>query len=69
MFDKVLDKYTNEANLIKCKTINMGSLYELVYEVEMKPDASGRDFIDELRTKNGNLKVMLSTPIVEDNTL
>ena len=69
MFDKVIDKYTNEANLIKCKTINMGSLYELVYEVEMKPDASGRDFIDELRTKNGNLKVMLSTPIVEDNTL
>ena len=69
MFDKVLDKYTNEANLIKCKTINMGSLYELVYEVEMKSDASGRDFIDELRTKNGNLKVMLSTPIVEDNTL
>ena len=60
MFDKVIDKYTNEANLIKCKTINMGSLYELVYEVEMKPDASGRDFIDELRTKNGNLKVILS---------
>ena len=69
IFDATLEKYTTEANLIKCKTINMGSLYELEYEIEMKSNASGRDFIDELRSKNGNLKVMLSTPIVEDNTL
>ena len=32
----------------------------------MKNDASGREFMDDIRTKNGNLKVMLSTPIVED---
>ena len=69
VFAATFKKYTSYAHLVRMKTINMGSLYELVYEVEMKSDASGRDFIDELRTKNGNLKVMLSTPIVEDNTL
>ena len=67
MFDKIFDKYTASHELIKSKTTNMGSLYELVYEVEMKSDASGRDFIDDIRTKNGNLKVILSTPIVEES--
>jgi len=66
MFDKIFEQYTNSHELIKSKTTNMGSLYELVYEVEMKNDASGREFMDDIRTKNGNLKVMLSTPIVED---
>ncbi len=67
MFDKVFDKYTESHELIKSKTTNMGSLYELVYEVEMKSDASGREFMDDIRTKNGNLKVMLSTPIIEES--
>ena len=67
MFDKIFDKYTASHELIKSKTTNMGSLYELIYEVEMKSDASGRDFIDDIRTKNGNLKVILSTPIVEES--
>lgn len=67
MFDKIFDKYTNSHELIKSKTVNMGSLYELIYEVEMKRDASGRDFIDDIRTKNGNLKVILSTPIVDES--
>lgn len=66
MFDKIFEQYTNSHELIKSKTTNMGSLYELVYEAEMKNDASGREFMDDIRTKNGNLKVMLSTPIVED---
>ena len=67
MFDKIFDKYTNSCELIKSKTTNMGSLYELVYEVEMKSGASGRDFMDDIRTKNGNLKVILSTPIAEES--
>jgi len=69
MFDKTFEKYTNKCELLRCKTVNMGSLYELLYEVDMKNNTSGRDFIDELRTKNGNLKVILSTPLVEDKEL
>lgn len=37
----------------------MGSLYELTYKIELK-DISEKEFIDELRCKNGNLKIILS---------
>lgn len=66
-FDKIFDKYTDSCTLIKSKTTNMGSLYELKYEIEMKGDMSGRDMMEEIRAKNGNLKVMLSAPIEDDS--
>ena len=59
MFDDVLKKYTNEFKLIKSKTINMGSLYELTYEVNLKGFKT-KEFIDAIRVKNGNLKVTLT---------
>ena len=66
-FDKIFDKYTDSCKLIQSTTTNMGSLYELKYEVEMKSDTSGRDMMEEIRAKNGNLKVALSIPIEDDS--
>lgn len=60
IFDDIFTKYTNSCLLIKSKTINMGSLYELDYEVSLKNDISEKKFIDELRVRNGNLKIVLS---------
>lgn len=58
-FDGVLKKYTENFNLIKIKTIDLGSLYQLTYNIITKNAISEKEFIDELRCRNGNLNVTL----------
>lgn len=42
----------------------MGSMFELSYKVNIKSEISEKEFIDKLRTRNGNLKISLER--VED---
>lgn len=58
-FDQVLQKYTVSSKLRKVKTTDLGSLYELVYTVTTKNGGSDKDFIDDLRCRNGNLNITL----------
>lgn len=57
VFDDVLERYTDCAELIEVRTTNMGSLFQLQYEIRMKANASQKAFIDELRCRNGNLQI------------
>lgn len=57
IFDDVMAKYTNKAELIHVKTTNMGSLYELRYEITLKDASQEKKLIDELRCRNGNLSI------------
>lgn len=66
MFDDVFAKYTKNHKLIKSKTTNMGSMFELTYDIEPKNKINEKEFIDKLRVKNGNLKVSLSHPMIEE---
>jgi hypothetical protein len=59
LFDDILAKYANSAELDRVKTTNMGSLYELTYSVRLKSAAMPKAFIDELRCRNGNLNILL----------
>ena len=56
-FDDLFDKYTKKHRLEKTKTTNMGSLYKLLYKIEMKDMNNVQEFIDELRCRNGNLEI------------
>lgn len=66
VFDEIFAKYTSRAKLIRMKTMNMGSLYKLTYDVTMKNGVKEKDFLDEIRVKNCNLKVLLSHPCMEE---
>ena len=44
---------------MKTKTSNMGSLYKLRYQVEMKSQTQLQEFIDKLRCRNGNLEIAI----------
>ena len=59
VFDTAFDEYTVSHELRHQKTSGMGSLYKLYYNVELKPNASPKQFIDELRTRNGNMEIAL----------
>ena len=45
--------------------MNMGSLYKLTYAVTLKKGIKEKAFLDEIRVKNCNLKVLLSQPEIE----
>lgn len=59
-FDDIFATYTKKASLTRIKTTNMGTLYELTYHVLMKSDVNEKKFMDEIRTRNGNLTIILS---------
>lgn len=60
VFDDVFNAYVNKSQLIKVKTVNMGSLYELQYRVILKKEEKEKEMIDELRCRNGNLTIVCS---------
>lgn len=65
LFDDTIKKYTNNYKLEKIKTTNMGSLFELNYLVELKNNINTKQFIDELRVMNGNLKISLNNLMID----
>lgn len=66
IFDDIFAQYARSYTLEKSKTTNMGSLFELVYRVVLKNDTNEKQFIDKIRIKNGNLKVMLSQQLDDE---
>ena len=68
MFDEIFDTYMKSVNLEQVKTTNMGSLFDLNYRVVLLKGINEKRMIDEIRIKNGNLKVMLSHDI-HDNEM
>jgi hypothetical protein len=66
VFADVFKKYTSRHRLVKMKTMNMGSLYKLTYDVKMKHGVKEKEFLDDIRVKNCNLKVLLSEPCCEE---
>ena len=60
IFDDLFAQYTKKAVLEKVKTSNMGTLYELQYSIVLLSDEIPKAFIDEIRTRNGNLNITCS---------
>ena len=61
VFDDIFAKYLSENELRKVKTTNMGTMFELTYECRMKDESEQKQFIDELRVRNGNLNITMGT--------
>lgn len=56
-FDEIFAHYLKKVENAGVKTTGMGSMFRLSYKVQMKNPAEEKAFIDELRTKNGNLEI------------
>ncbi|MCD7825229.1 MAG: DUF4956 domain-containing protein [Clostridiaceae bacterium] len=59
LFDAVFEKHKVQANLEKIRVTNMGTLFELTYHVVFLEGKVEKEFIDELRARNGNLNIMI----------
>lgn len=62
LFDDLFQKYTRAFHLERVKTTNMGTLFELTYAVEFPNTQIPKAFLDELRTRNGNLNIVVGSP-------
>ena len=58
-FDGAFDRYLKKAEPTGVKTTGMGSMFRLSYKIRMKDPAEEKAFIDELRTRNGNLEISI----------
>ena len=68
LFDDLMEKYTTGSELMRVRTTNMGTLYELQYEVSLKDEKASKAFMDEIRCRNGNLNIVLGR-IAENDAL
>ena len=60
LFDDLLEQYTERYELIRVRTTDMGTLYELTFRVSLRSAGESRAFLDALRCRNGNLGISLS---------
>lgn len=69
IFDDTFDRYLKQNELVEVKTTAMGSLFRLSYRIEFKDIKEQKEFIDELRIKNGNLEISVLPFVGEDRSL
>lgn len=65
-FDEVFTQYLSSYELQKARTTDMGSLFDLNYQVVLKSDTNEKEFVDAVRERNGNLRVILSSPMLNE---
>lgn len=66
LFDDILNNYTNSWNMKRVKTSNFGTLFEVVYNINLKQSINQKELLDELRCRNGNLNIALTSKEYED---
>ncbi len=69
VFDDILKEYTKSHELVRVKTMNMGSMYRLTYYVVLRDPKKEKEMIDKLRVRNGNLEISVSRQDVVDSQL
>ena len=60
IFDDILKEYTRSWDLVRVKTTNMGSLFKLTYDIELRDASKEKEMIDAIRCRNGNLEISVS---------
>ena len=69
VFNDTFTNYLKSNELVEVKTTAMGSLFRLSYRIEFKNIKEEKEFIDELRVKNGNLEISILPYIGEEKSL
>lgn len=59
-FTDILETKTDRYALQRVKTTDLGSLFEVNYQVVLKEGIDEKSFLDELRCRNGNLSIVLT---------
>ena len=66
VFEPILKQYCRYFHLNLIKTQDYGTLLELDYRIVMKDKRTEKEFIDQLRMRNGNLNISLVQTTMEE---
>ena len=69
VFDDTFSHYLKSFESAGVKTTGMGSMFRLSFKIRMKDDREEKEFIDEMRTRNGNLEISILPYTDPVNTL
>ena len=69
VFDDTFAHYLRSVESVGVKTTGMGSMFRLSFKIKMKDPGEEKEFIDELRTKNGNLEISVIPYVEQTNQL
>ena len=58
IFDDIFEKYTKNSELIRVRTTNLGSMYQLTYNIVLSDEDLEKEMIDMIRCRNGNLDII-----------
>ena len=69
VFDDTFQHYLTSCENAGVKTTGMGSMFRLSFKIRMKNPGEEKAFIDELRTRNGNLEISILPYVEAQNQL
>ncbi|MCI9312571.1 MAG: DUF4956 domain-containing protein [Erysipelotrichaceae bacterium] len=69
IFDDIFAHYLKQVDLIKVKTIQLGSMFDLYYQITLKEVKQEKALIDALRCRNGNLNIVVARRQVNHDEL
>lgn len=59
-FDDIFRTYAKKAEQQAVRTINLGTMYQVSYDIRLKDISKEKEMIDAIRVRNGNLPVISS---------
>jgi uncharacterized membrane protein YhiD involved in acid resistance len=69
IFNDLFSEYTRKAVLERVRTVNLGSLYELRYTIELKDIKMEKELLDKIRQRNCNLDIVCGKLVTSRNEL
>ena len=60
LFDDILNTYFASYELVRVRTVEMGTAYQMIYRGVLRDGKAGKRFLDAVRERNGNLPVSLA---------
>ncbi len=59
ILDDIFEKYSTNYEVIKVKSVNLGSMFKVYYQIKMKNVKDEKKLLDDIRVRNGNLEVSI----------
>ena len=69
VFSDIFETFTTNHELEKIKSTNLGSMFELSYQIQLKKEIKEKEMLDAIRCRNGNLTVLLSKKVAGEEQL
>ena len=69
LFDDIFKKYTTKSVLVRVKLKNLGTLFQLSYDIVLKNAKDEKALIDEIRVRNANLDIICSKVVTNPDNL